>query len=351
MKRLIIIVIIIIVLGLIKWFFLQNTTGEKPSAKPAGVNVVGITAKIAKESKIENKLNISGTVLANEEAQLVFEISGKILSMNLREGARVAKGDLLVKLNDDDLQAQLKKLKLQEVLAKDNEQRQKKLFEIHGVSEQDYETVLNTLKSAQADIEYTKTLIDKTELHAPFNGTIGLRNVSEGSFVSPAVSIATIEQIDPVKIDFSVPEKYAALVQPGTLIDFTTEETRNDIFQGRVTAVDPKIDIATRTVKARALCPNNKGKIFPGSFAAIQLVLKESENSFMIPSQALIPILNGYKLFLIKNGKAQETIVTTGLRTESDVQVLKGIQQGDTVVINGVMQLKTGTPLKINALQ
>src|ERR1035437_8804415 len=348
MKRIIIIVTIIVGLGLIKWFFLQNPVDQKSSGKPTTINAVGVTAYIAKESKVENKLNVSGTVLANEEAQLVFEISGKILNMNLKEGKAVEKGDLLVKLNDDDLQAQLKKLKLQEVLAKDNEQRQKKLFEIHGVSEQDYETVLNTLKSAQADIEYTKTLIDKTELHAPFAGIIGLRNVSEGSYVSSATSIATIEQIDPIKIDFSVPEKYAMLVQPGNTIIFTTEETRKDTFQAKIVAIDPKIDISTRTVKARALCANKNGKIFPGSFASIQIVLKESDNSFMIPSQALIPILKGYKLFVIKNGKAQEAIVSTGLRTESEVQVISGIQQGDTIVTNGIMQLKTGTSVKIN---
>ena len=351
MKRFIIIVIIIIVLGLIKWFFLQNPADQKATGKPGSVNAVGVTAYIAKESKVENKLNVSGTVLANEEAQLVFEISGKILNMNLKEGKAVEKGDLLVKLNDDDMQAQFKKLKLQEVLAKDNEERQKKLFEIHGVSEQDYETSLNALKSAQADIEYTKTLIDKTELRAPFAGIIGLRNVSEGSYVSSATSIATIEQIDPIKIDFSVPEKYASLVQPGNTIIFTTEETRKDTFQAKVVAIDPKIDISTRTVKARALCPNKKGKIFPGSFAAIQIVLKETDNSFMIPSQALIPILNGYKIFIIKNGKAQEAIVSTGLRTESEVQVVSGIQQGDTIVTNGIMQLKTGTAIKINAMQ
>lgn len=351
MKRIIIIVTIIVGLGLIKWFFLQNPVDQKSSGKSTTINAVGVTAYIAKESKVENKLNVSGTVLANEEAQLVFEISGKILNMNLKEGKAVEKGDLLVKLNDDDLQAQLKKLKLQEVLAKDNEQRQKKLFEIHGVSEQDYETSLNTLKSAQADIEYTKTLIDKTELHAPFAGIIGLRNVSEGSYVSSATSIATIEQIDPIKIDFSVPEKYATLVQPGNTIIFTTEETRKDTFQAKIVAIDPKIDISTRTVKARALCPNKNGKIFPGSFAAIQIVLKESDNSFMIPSQAFIPILKGYKLFVIKNGKAQEAIVSTGLRTENEVQVISGIQQGDTIVTNGIMQLKTGTPVKINAIQ
>ena len=355
MKRFVLILVIIIgLLGAIKWLFLSNPSadGQKASGKP-GMNptLVNVTSYIARESKVENKILVAGTILANEEAQLVPETSGKIISMNLQEGKPVAKGELLVKINDVDLQAQLKKLQLQEKLAVDNESREKKLLNVNGISQMEYDGVLTQLNSVRADIEITQAQIAKTEIRAPFSGIVGLKNISEGNYVSSSTTIADIEQIDPIKIDFSVAEKYASLVQPGSIIFFTTEETRKDTFEAKVIATDPKIDIATRTVKARALCPNKQGKILPGSFASIQIILKESENSFMIPSQALIPILTGFKVYVVKNGKAHESNVVAGLRTESDVQVLNGIKSGDTIVTTGIQQLKNGTLVKITFVQ
>lgn len=335
-----------IVLG-VKILFLKEDVHQNKSGKSDLSNTpIDVAVYIAKAERIENKLSVAGTVLANEEADIVPEVSGKIVNINLHEGSPVVKGELLVKLSDADLQVELKKLNLQKELAEQKESRQKKLIDINAISKEEYEITLNQLNSAHADIEFTQAQINKTEIRAPFSGVIGLKNVSEGSFVSPAIKIATIQQVDPVKIDFSVPEKYALLVKAGNAIHFSIEG-QEGLFEAKIIAVEPKIDITTRTVKARAICPNKGGKIIPGSFAKTEIILTETENSIRIPSEALIPVLKGYKVFVNRNNKAEEIKVTIGLRTDKNVQILQGLKAGDTVLTTGIMQLKADVPVKI----
>lgn len=347
LKPILIIVLIAAALLGVKFIFFKSDSATQQGGKPTMNNApVNVTAMVVKQEKLENKVFVTGTILANEEVSLVPEIAGKIVNLNLKEGTIVQKGELLVKINDADLQAQLKKLKAQEQLAKDKEARQKKLLDINGISKEEYETSLNILQSIQADIEFTQAQIAKTEIHAPFSGIVGLRNVSEGSYVSSSSKISLLQQIDTVKIDFSVPEKYAELVKAGGTIHFFIEEN-SEMFEAKILAVEPKVDINTRTVKARAICPNKQNKILPGAFAKIEMVLNETENSLLIPSEAMIPILKGYKIFISKNGKAEEVKVVAGLRTENRVQIIQGLQAGDSVITSGILQLKNGGAVKI----
>ena len=348
----VIILLIIVALILIKIEFLSapvQQTGVKPQDKSQPVPV---SAYVIKPQKLDNKIFSTGTVLANEEVTLMPEMAGKIVSINFKEGSKVTKGELLVKISDADLQAQLKKLQLQEKLAADNEAREKKLLDVSGISQMEYDAVLAQLNSAKADMELTQALIAKTEIRAPFDGTIGLKYVSEGSYVNPSsgAKIATIQQLDPVKIDFSVPEQYAAAVHTGDSVYFSLQGT-DEKFKGVIYAAEPKIDLNTRTLELRAVCSNKQGKIFPGAFAKIELLLKEIPHSILIPTEALIPELKGQKVFVSRHGKAQSQKVETGIRTPSQIQVTNGLQIGDTVITTGIMQLRPDAFVKITELK
>ena len=345
-KIILIVVVVIAVLVFIKIKFLtsDNTqNGMQQQSKPQStiVNVYVVTPQ-----KLDNKIFVTGTVLANEEVVLLPEIPGKIIGINFTEGTKISKGDLLVKINDADLQAQLKKQQLQEKLASDNEAREKKLLDVNGISQMEYDGILTQLNSVKADIQLTQAQIGKTEIRAPFDGTIGLKYVSEGSYISPTVKIASIQQTVPVKIDFSIPEKYSSLVGKGDSIRFTLQGSEEK-YRGEIYAIEPKIDLNTRTVQLRAICRNKEGKIFPGSFAKIELILKQSPNSILIPTESLIPELKGQKVFLCKNGKAQSQKVETGIRTDTQIQITSGLHAGDTVITTGIMQLKQDAPVKI----
>jgi membrane fusion protein (multidrug efflux system) len=351
-RTVLIVVVVIAALVFIKIKFLTSDTTQGGMQQQGKSQVTIVNAYVVTPQKLDNKIFVTGTVLANEEVVLLPEVPGKIIAIHFTEGGKVSKGDLLVKINDADLQAQLKKLQLQEKLASDNEAREKKLLDVNGISQMEYDGIVTQLNSVKADIQLTQAQIAKTEIRAPFDGNIGLKYVSEGSYVSSATAassaakIATLQQIDPVKIDFSVPEKYSTVVQRGDSIHFSIQGS-DEKFKGQIYAIEPKIDLNTRSVQLRAICRNKEGKIFPGSFAKIELILKESPNSILIPTEALIPELKGQKVFLSKNGKAQSQKVEIGIRTDTQIQITSGLQAGDTVITTGIMQLKPDAPVKI----
>ena len=341
------IVLFIIILLAAKFIFFSNKTAKPAATGTAQKNpAVPVSAVVVKTSKLDNKVFASGTVLANEEVELKPEVSGKITQINFREGTKVSKGDLLIKINDADLLAQLNKLHLLVKLSSEQESRQQKLLDIQGISREEYDIALSQLNSLKTDEDYTRALIAKTELRAPFSGVIGLKDVSVGSYVSPSQTIAWLQQIDPVKIDFSIPEKYASMIHLKDQINFTNSNTKEN-FNGEVYAIQPRIDIATRTLQVRALSPNKDGKIIPGAFVKIELVLKVIADAILIPTEAIVPVLKGKNVFVFRNGKAEQQKVETGIRTDAGIQVVDGIKTGDTVITSGIMQLRQGMDVKL----
>lgn len=334
-----IIVLVIAVLAIVKIKFFPVNTGQNMASQQGKPQVAQVTAYIVMHQKLDNRIFISGTLLSNEEVNLMPEVAGKITGIFFKEGERVKEGELLVKINDQDLQAQLKKLQLQEKLASEKEERQKKLLAINGISQEEYDATLTQLNSTAADIEVLKAQISKTQIIAPFDGTVGLKNISEGSYVTPGTQIAKIQQTDPMKLDFSIPEKYSSIVGKGDSIRFTLQGSEEN-FGGKIYAIEPKIEMSTRSVQLRGICSNKKGKLFPGAFAKIELLLKEIPNSILIPTEAIIPELKGQKVFLYKSGKAQPQKVETGIRTDTQIQITSGLLAGDTVITTGIMQLK-----------
>ena len=320
-----------------------NIKEQTGNASPKTMSVGGL---IIIPGILENNILATGNVIANEEVELRSEVPGRIVAINFDEGSRVIKGSLLMKIDDRELQAQLKKLQVDEKQARDDLYRKEKLLELKAVSQEEYDKAYNTLGITLAETELIRTQISKTEIYAPFSGQIGLRQVSPGGFVSSSTLVARLQQTDPVKVDFAIPEKYRGKVQKGTLIKFRVEGNDSS-FTGHVYAIEPKIDPATRNVSLRALCPNPGGILIPGSFAKVDIVLEKIQNALVIPSEAVIPIMNGEKVFVCRNGKARTQIIQTGIRTEREVEVTGGLKPGDTLITTGLLQLREDAAVKI----
>ena len=349
-KTIVIIGIVAVVLILLIIPKLNSSENHTQAARFGAAGPLPVKAHITKYEVLDNKVLTTGTVLANEEVELKSEASGKITKILFREGSYVKAGDLLVKINDADLQAQLQSAKSRLELQKDTEFRQKQLLEKEAISQEDYDMTANQLEVNEAEVELIKAQIAKTEIRAPFGGIVGLKNVSEGSFVTNATIIATLQNINPIKIDFSIPERYSSMVETGDEINFSISGN-NKNYIGKVYAIEPKIDPVTRTLQIRALCSNSGREILPGSFANVQLVLKKIENAIMIPSEALIPDIKGQSVFVFKNGKAISLPVETGIRTDQNVQLTSGVSEGDTVITSGMLQLKPGMPVQISEFE
>jgi membrane fusion protein, multidrug efflux system len=334
----------------IKLVFLKSENGtQMPMGSQKSPTAI-VTGFVANPAVLENNISSSGTILANEEVELRPETSGKLVSVLFREGTFVKKGELLVKINDADLQAQLKKLNLQYKLAKEKETRLKGLLEIKGLSQEEYDVAANELQTLEADMDFTKAQIAKTEIRAPFDGKIGLKSVSEGSFVNNTNIIASIQQTDILKIDFAIPEKYASFVNTGDSVKFSVEGVSGKLT-GRVAAIEPKIDAQTRNLMIRATYINSSGKVYPGAFANVVLIANKKQSSFMIPSESIIPDMKGSKVFIAKNGKATPVRVETGIRSESKIEIVSGLTTGDTVITTGIMSLKPEMNVKITQLK
>jgi len=281
---------------------------------------------------------------------LAAEPIGIVQSITFKEGAHVSKNELLLKLYDEDLQAQLKKTELQIQLATDLAERQKKLLASNNTSQEQYDVAINTLATLKADHENLVASIRKREIRAPFDGIIGLRYVSEGSYVTAGTRIASIQKINPLKVDFAIPEKYAGKVRVGDVVKLHSDET-NVEFSGKVYAIEPEIDPTTRTVQLRAMCENKNEKIFPGGYVHVELRLKEPGGALMVPTEAIVPVLKGQTVLIRKNGVVVSVSVKTGVRTPSAVQVTAGLSEGDTVLTTGILQLRPGMPVNVTVKQ
>jgi membrane fusion protein (multidrug efflux system) len=317
---------------------IKNTAAPKTSTS--------VKVYVVKNENLENKINVIGTLIPNEEVLLNAEIAGKITQIYFQEGMSVSKGQKLVQLNDNELQAQLKRLIVQKELLEQRRKRDEQLRKQDGISEQDLETLYADIRTKEAEIEVTKAQIAKMQLLAPFSGVIGLRNVSEGAFVNTNTAIATLTDQSLLKVDFSIPEKYGNRVAQGTQIQFVVAENPT-IYTATVKAVEPKIDAATRTLKIRAVCNNTKNELLAGAYTNITIFLETIKNTYLIPTQALIPEMEAKKVYQVKDGKAVAVKVEIGARTEEKIQILSGLNLGDSVIYSGILQIKPNGAVKI----
>lgn len=346
-KPLLVIVVIIGALIAGKIFLFPSphvARGNQAGGPPPATSVTGF---VTSYYPLDNQVYATGSLIANEIVNIAPEVAGKLTYLNIPEGQIVQKGQLIARVNDADLQAQLKKLEVQLAIAKSKEDRAKKLLDINGLSVEEYEDALNSHNILKAEIEYTRTLIAKTEIRAPFTGKLGFKLISDGSFVSTATVLTTLQQINPVKIEFSVPERYAPQVKTGNSISFQIDGYKQ-LFTAQVYALQPDIDVASRSVVMRARADNASGILKPGSFARISLSMGVDEKAIMVPTQAIIPVLKGQQVFVAENGVVVARPVTLGFRGDTKVQITEGLKVGDTVLTTGLMSLRPGSNVIVN---
>ena len=315
---------------------------------PGGGGSISVNAFLVISKNLREDIVSSGSLLAAEQVDIYPEISARITQLNFREGQPVAKGMLLVKLFDTDLRAQLEKLQAQADNARRTEERNKQLLARGGISQQEYDIVTTNLRSSLADIELVKANLQRTEIRAPFSGIIGLRNVSAGAVVSPNTLIARLQQVSSLKLDFSIPEKYAPFVHNGSKISFLVDGDTQP-SQGVVYAIEPGVEEQTRNLRIRARVNNVSAKFRPGTFARVTLTV-QNEQSLVVPTQAIIPQTRTNQVVVVKNGKAAFTDVKIGLRTEGTIQILDGLHRGDTVATTGLLFLKPNVPVKVDKI-
>lgn len=312
--------------------------------------VLNVNARVLRPQLLTDEYVTTGLILPDEEVALSFETSGKIVEISFTEGTSVRKGQLLAKVNDKPLQAQLKRLQAQLELAQNRVYRQEQLLKKDAASQEAYEEAKTNLATLEAEIEGVKVNIGLTELHAPFDGVIGLRQVSVGAYANPSTVVAKLTKITPLKVEFSVPERYASQIKKGVNMDFNVEGY-NEAFHAQVYAVESSVDRDQHVFTARGLYPNANHKLLPGQYASILLKKEEIPNALVIPSESIVPEMGVDKVFCYRAGKAMPVEIVAGIRTAGEVQVLSGLVPGDTIITSGTLQLRMGLPVTLDEVK
>lgn len=323
----------------------QPTAAAGGPKGPAVVN-----GYIVKTGAVSEPLELPGTLLPMEETEIHPEVNGRITGLFINEGALISKGALMVKLFDGDLQAQLKKLKVQLQIAEKTEERNKELLKINGISQQDYDLSFLQVSNIKADIELIQTNIAKTEIRAPYSGKIGFRNVSMGAYITPATIVTTIRQVSQLKLQFSIPEKYSSKISNGQMIPFTVAGS-NQKFLAKVYATESVVSETTRGLNIRCMVQQNNEALVAGGFAKVDMDFAKNDNAILIPTQAIIPQARGKKVVLYRDGIAVFADVQTGVRDSANVEIIKGISPGDTIVTTGLMGIRPDAKIKLSKVQ
>ena len=321
---------------------------EEKKPKDGGPKAAIVDVIIASNQKINKQIEVNGSVLPNEMTTIQSEVSGRVTFLQIPEGASVAAGTVLARINDADLKASQQKINVQLDLAQKNETRLKKLLSIGGINQADYDLVLNQVNTLKADLAVLQAQLDKTVIKAPFAGTLGLRMISMGAYLTPATVITTIQQVNQLKIDFSVPEFYAQKIKKGAVVHVQSSDNKTKA-DAVVIATEPLVNATTRNLKVRAVL---KGQSFNlGAFVKISIDATAPANSILIPSNCIIPESTVKKVVVVKDGVGQLVEVETGERNEGLVQIVKGLSVGDSIAVSGVLFVKPNSPVKVRSVK
>ncbi|HKK79356.1 MAG TPA: efflux RND transporter periplasmic adaptor subunit [Phaeodactylibacter sp.] len=328
----------------------EATSSESTGSAPEEAPPIPVEAIVTEASSLRDAISVNGSTVPNEEVAITAEVPGKIEELEFEEGQFVKKGQVLLRLDDEELQAERQRLVVQRRLNQKIAERLKALYEKEGVSLQEYEVAAAEVEKTEAEITLLDAQLEKRVIRAPFAGQLGLRMVSEGSYLSPGTPIVQLISTNPIKLEFDVPEKYSRAVEVGSRVEFRLDGSDRR-FHANVIAREPNIDPDTRTLRFKATAPNPGGGILPGAFADVQVELEEFAGTILVPTQAIIPELNNKKVFRYRNGKAEPAIVETGIRQERYIQVVEGLSAGDTVIITGLLQIKPGDSVTLSKIQ
>jgi membrane fusion protein (multidrug efflux system) len=290
-----------------------------------------------------------GTLAANESVNVVAELSRRLVAVRVAEGTEVEKGDLLFELDDADLRARLAELEVRRDLAARTEERQRALlaYDKKALSQQAYDQAVAELKMVEAEILSLRVTLAKTEIRAPFRARVGLRRVSEGAWITPETLLTTLQDTSRIKIDFTLPERYAGAIAIGQAFRFRVDG-RSDDFEGRVAAIEPAIDAPTRSLLVRGVTENPSGTLLPGAFASVEVPVEQAEAGILVPAQAIVPSASGHAVYVLRGGRADLQEVEIGMRTQDAVEIRRGLASGDTVLTTNLLRLRPGIAVEVD---
>ena len=341
------------------YYWYQHTNGtatQTGSAAPMDFAMPVEAASVKQEALVRSIVAV-GSLLANEKVMLQPEFEGKVETIHFNEGQKVNKGDLLVTLDDSIYKAELNQAKARLRLSQANQKRINSLRKkgLSNEQEQDEENALHfsfldqavsELGVNQASRVLARTRLEKMAIHAPFAGTIGLRSISEGDYLSSGQDMVTLINSNPIKLEFRIAEIYLSEVAIGQTVDVRVDAFRGETFIGEVYAIAPEVDISGRSFMVRAQIPNDDSRLVPGLFAQVELVLERKENALMIPEAALMPAGDKQYVYRIDDGKAARTEVSLGMRQGDVVEVISGLDPGAQVITAGQMKIMDGSKVQ-----
>ncbi|MBN7796894.1 efflux RND transporter periplasmic adaptor subunit [Parahaliea mediterranea] len=345
MKKLLLSATALAVLAALAWPKLmpdqgKNTAAERPAAPAPAVRTQRLEPR-----PFESRLVFNGTLRAEQSITLHSELTGKVEAIDFRDGQDVAAGDLLVTIDDDELQAALSSVHEQLGFATTNAERLQNLFSTGSVTANERDDAVSQRDVLRAELRRLQARLDKARIKAPFSGTLGLRQVSLGQLIEPNTAITTLHTLDHLQVDFSVPERYRALVSAGTHLAFSVAGQARD-FEAVVRAVDPQVDVATRTLTVRADVDNSARSLLPGNYARVELVNRQ-EDALVVPSVAVLQSLDAISVFTVEDGIAVRRQVETGERNQSSVEILRGLEPGMEVITSGIQSIREGQPVQV----
>ena len=327
----------------------ESSASAQPASFGGRQAALPVEAVLIQAGSVSSIINVNGSTAPEDEVTVSSEVPGKITKIYFKEGKWIKAGSPIVQLDVAELKAQRDRLLVQQQLTRKIAERLEGLYKKEGVSLQEYEIAKAEADQVDAELELIDVQITKRTVKAPFDGLLGLKQVSEGSYLSPGTPIVNLVNTNPINIEFSVPEKYSQDIAMGTRIEFRMDGV-NDSFTATVVAKEPNINSETRTLTLKAQAPNPRGRILPGAFANVQVNLESYDDAILIPTQAIMPELDGKKVFVYRGGKAEKVSVETGIRQEDRIQVLEGLENGDTVITTGILQIRPGAPVTISSL-
>ncbi len=332
-------------------FLLLTACKQKKEApkQNSGPQSVMVDVLIATPQTVYNSLEANGSVVAFEYVELRSEVNGRLTFLNIPEGQKIEKGTIVARINDADLQAQLNKTKVALELASKTEERLRKLISINGVNQAEYDVSLNAVNGLKADLMYTQSLIDKTVIKAPFSGVLGLRQVSPGAYLTNANIIATLQQIDKIKIDFTLPEEYSGMIKKGDTVNVQVNTNDQNIKKAVIVATEPQANQATRNLKVRAILQD--ANVNPGAYVKVLITSTNQQQSILVPTGAIIPDDKNKQLVLAKSGKAVFVTVETGVRQANNIEITKGINIGDSVIVTGLLFTRPNSQVKVRSIK
>jgi membrane fusion protein (multidrug efflux system) len=321
-----------------------------PGAPPDAPEVLRADAYVVAPTAVRDTVRTVGTLAANESVSVVSELSRRLVAVHVIEGTEVEAGALLFKLDDADLRAQLAELEVRRGMAARTAERQRVLlsYDKKALSQQAFDQAQADLQAIEAQIAALRVTLAKTEIRAPFHGRAGLRRVSEGAWITPETPLTTLQDTSRIKIDFTLPERYAGAVQIGQPFAFEITGSA-ERFEGTVVAIEPAIDAPTRSLVVRGITDNPTGALLPGAFASVAVTIAQPTEGILVPAQAVVPSATGHAVYVLRGGRAELREVEIGLRTRDALEIRRGLAAGDTVLTSNLLRLRPGVRVEIGA--